>query len=209
VLCIQSYNAVPSPRPSGSGAWKILLFPKHLHDGIFCFVIFIGYIFEPIICFLLWVPGVRYHTCDLFVFVGFCLASLACTLVWLPLPLLLRLSAVPDHMSWFLTTITYDFSFVSRLSFPSVILHTWFCLFLGSCEPSPCSSWGCIHGIWIPRCLCDPSPLLLWLWSRGTEVVNSVFQMDILFLCFERLVAPLFVRLWVFVGVYEVIHFAG
>jgi hypothetical protein len=46
---------MPSPRPSGLGIWKILQLPQCLHNGVFCFVIFVGYVFEPIVCLLLWV----------------------------------------------------------------------------------------------------------------------------------------------------------
>jgi hypothetical protein len=200
---------MPSPRPSGLGVWKILLFPQCLHDGVFSFIIFIGYVFKPVICFLLWVSVMHNYTCNLFVFIGFCLASLTCALAWLPLPLLGRLSAVPDHMSWFLTAITDDFSFVSRLSLslPSVILCTRFCLFFSARESGPCTSWGCIHGIWISMCRCDTLPLLLWLWSRGSEIIDSNFQVNVSFLHFEHLIVPLFVCLWILVGVYEVIHF--
>jgi hypothetical protein len=201
---------MPSPRLSGLGVWKILLFPQRLHNGIFSFVILIGYVFESIVCLLLWVPVIHDYTCNLFVFIGFCLASLTCALAWLPLPLLGRLSAVSDHMSQFLTTITYDFSFVSRLSlsFPSIILCTQFCLFFGTRESGPCTSWGCIHGIWISMSGCDTLPPLPWLWSRGSKIIDLIFQVDISFLCFEHLIAPLFICLWVLVGVYEIIHFA-
>jgi hypothetical protein len=200
---------MPSPRLSGLGVWKILLFPQCLHNGVFCFIILIGYVFEPIICLLLWVPVIRGYTCNLFVFIGFCLASLTCALAWLPLSLLGRLSAVSDHMSRFLTAITYDFSFISQLSlsFPSTILCTRF-YFFSACESGSCMSWGCIHGIWISMCGCDALPPLLWLWSCGSEIINTIFQVDVSFLHFERFIAPLFVCLWVLVGVYEVIHFA-
>jgi hypothetical protein len=134
---------MPSPRPSGLGIWKILLLPQGLHDDVFSFIIFVGYIFEPIVCSLLWGSIVCDDACDLLIFVGLHMSSLTCALAWLPLPLLWWLSAVSDHMSWFLTTITDDFSFVSRLSlsFPPVILCSWFCLFFGTCESRPCTSW--------------------------------------------------------------------
>jgi hypothetical protein len=199
---------MPSPRPSGLGVWKILLFPQCLHNGVFCFVVFIGYILEPIICFLLWVPIICGDACDLFVFVSFCLASLTCALAWLPLPLLGGLSAISDHMSWFLTAIADDFSFVPRLSFPSVILCARL-HFFSSGKSGPRTSWRCIHGIWISLCRRDALPSLLWLGSCGSEIVDLIFQVDVSFLRFEHLVAPLFVCLWVLVGVYKVIHFTG
>jgi hypothetical protein len=199
---------MPSPRPSGSGAWKILLFPQCLHDGIFHFIVFIGYIFKPIICFLLWVSVVRYHSCDLFIFISLCLTPLTCALVWLPLSLLGGLSTVSDHMSWFLATVTDDFSFISLLSFPLVILCTWFCLFFSACKPGPCTSWGCVHGIWIPMGWCNSSPLLWWFWSHCVKIVDPILQVDVSFLCFERLIVPLLVRLRIFVCVDEVVHFA-
>jgi hypothetical protein len=86
-----------------------------LHDGVFGFIILVGYVFEPIVHLLLWVPVVRDYAHDLFIFIGFCLSSLACALTRLPLPLLWWLPAVSDHVhvSWFLTMVTNDFSFVS------------------------------------------------------------------------------------------------
>jgi hypothetical protein len=134
---------MPSPRPSGLGVWKILLFPQCLHDNVFSFIVFVGYIFKPIICSLLWGSVVCHNTCDLLIFVGLHLSSLTRTLAWLPLPLLWSLSAVSDHMSWFLTTITDDFSFVSQLfpSLPFVILWARSPLFFSTCEPGPCLSW--------------------------------------------------------------------
>jgi hypothetical protein len=199
---------MPSPRPSGSGAWKILLFPQRLHDGIFRFVVFVGYIFKPIICSLLWVSVVRYHLCNLFVFVSLCLTPLTCVLAWLPLSLLGGLSTVSDHMSWFLATVTDDFSFISLLSFPLIILCTWFCLFFGACEPGPCTSWRCVHGIWISMGWCNSLPLLWWFWSCCAKIVDLILQVDVSFLCFEHLIAPLLVCLRVFVCVDEVVHFA-
>jgi hypothetical protein len=199
---------MPSPRPSGLGVWKILLLPQCLHDGVFCFIVLISYIFKPIVCLLLWVPVIGVDPCNLFVFVSFYLASLTCALAWLPLPLLGGLPAVSDHMSWFLTAITDDFSFVPRLSFPSASLWTQLCLFFSTCKSGPCMSWGCIHGIWVSLCGHNTLPSLLWLGSRGSEIVDSIFQVNISLLCFECLVVPLLVCLWVFVGVYEVIHFA-
>jgi hypothetical protein len=153
---------MPSPRPSGLGVWKILLFPQRLHDGVFGFIVFIGYVFEPIICFLLWVSVVRNYTCNLFVFVSFCLSSLTWTLTRLPLSLLGGLSAIPDHMSWFLTAITDDFPSVSilSLSFPSVVWFLWdgyFC----SCKSGPSAPQRCVHSIRIPMGWCDALPLLL------------------------------------------------
>jgi hypothetical protein len=200
---------MPSPRPLGLGVWKILLFPQHLHDDIFGFIIFIGYVLEPIVCPLLWCSIVRDYTHDLFVFIGFCLLSLAHALAQLPLPLLWWLSAVSDNVSWFLTMIADDFSFVSRLSlsFPPIILCAWFCLFFGSCESGPCTSWRYIHSIWISVGWCDTLPLLLWLWSRGAKIIDLILQMDVSFLCFECLVTPLFICLRILVHVYEVIHF--
>jgi hypothetical protein len=149
---------MPSPRPSGLGIWKILLFPQRLHDSIFGFVILIGYVFEPVVCPLLWVSVVRNYTCNLFIFVSLHLSSLARTLVWLacilswlPLSLLRSLLTISDHMSWLLTVVTDDFPSSPRLtlSFPSIILCSWLwlCLFFGSCELGPCTSWGCVHCI--------------------------------------------------------------
>jgi hypothetical protein len=203
---------MPSPRPLNLGVWKILLFPQHLHDGIFSFIILIGYVFEPIVCFLLWVPIVRNYVCNLFVFICFSLLSLAQTLAWLPLSLLGWLLAIPNHMSWFSTAVTDDFPSGTRLplSFPPIILHMWFwlCLFFCPCESGPCTSRGCIHGIWISMGWCDPLPLLLWLWSHSPEIIDLILRVDISFLCLECFVLPLFIHLWIFVHVYEIIHFA-
>ena len=44
---------MPSPRPTGSGALKILLFPQLLKYHVFYFVAFSGYPIEPILGFLL------------------------------------------------------------------------------------------------------------------------------------------------------------
>ena len=62
---IQSYNVMPSPRPTGSGALKILLFPQLLEYHVFYFVTFSCDPIEPVLGSLLQVARVCYCSCHL------------------------------------------------------------------------------------------------------------------------------------------------
>ena len=57
---------MPSPRPTGSGALKILLFPQLLEYHVFYFVTLPGYPIEPILGLLLRVVGICYGLCHLY-----------------------------------------------------------------------------------------------------------------------------------------------
>ena len=56
---------MPSPRPTGSGVLKILLFPQLLEHHVFYFVTFSCHPIEPVLGFLLGVASVRYCSCHL------------------------------------------------------------------------------------------------------------------------------------------------
>ena len=62
---IQSYNIMPSPRPTGSGTLKILLFPQLLQYHVFHFVAFSGNFIKPVLGFLLGVVGIHNCMCNL------------------------------------------------------------------------------------------------------------------------------------------------
>ena len=100
---------MPSPRPTGSGALKILLFPQLLEYHIFYFVTFSGYPIEPILGFLLGVAIVCYRSCHLYGFfllviiVRLCEARLATAGL---VPSMLR--AVASDVSLLATNIAGD-----------------------------------------------------------------------------------------------------
>ena len=76
---------MPSPRPTGSGALKILLLPQLLKYHVLYFVTFPGDPIEPVLGFLLGIAGVCYCSCHLdrffllIIIVRLCEARLAAT----------------------------------------------------------------------------------------------------------------------------------
>ena len=72
---------MPSPRPSGSGALKILLFPQLLEHHILYFIALSGYSVKPVLGLLLWVMCVSNRPCYLdrfFLFVVIVCGCKAC-----------------------------------------------------------------------------------------------------------------------------------
>ena len=100
---------MPSPRPTGSGALKILFLPQLLEYHIFYFVTFSGNPVEPVLGFLLGVAGICYRSRHLYGFflfvvvVGLREASFAAVRL---IPAVLR--AVASNVSLLSTDIAGD-----------------------------------------------------------------------------------------------------
>ena len=100
---------MPSPRPTGSGALKILLLPQLLEYHVFHLITFSGDPIKPILGFLLGVASVCHRSCHLYGFFLFvivvCLRKTRFATTGL-VPAVLR--AVASDMSLLATDIAGD-----------------------------------------------------------------------------------------------------
>ena len=143
---------MPSPRPSGSGVWKILPLPHGLKNQVLHFIAFLSHSFQPIIGAFLCSGsfGVRIRN------PGFASFSLGEGLSFL--------RAITSEVSKFLTVETLYSPFVPSFALPSNISFLWcegwqghltpvvgFGVVIVTCFSSVGSSpiGRGVHGIWV------------------------------------------------------------